>query len=849
MKRILEYAGIALILLALAYAYAFPVLQGKRVDQSDISGYIGMSREMAVWDAAHPDDHTQWSGSMFSGMPTASFANTPKGDWTQKYYNVLMSGPSPANWLFIALLGGFLMMLALGVGPLAAAGGAIATAFCSYNFQIILVGHNTKMQAIALAPWVLAAMIFTYKSALRKDTSSWKDWLPNTLLGATLFAFALSFQIKANHQQITYYLAFVVLAYAITLAVSLLTKKQPLKEPLTRFFAASGLLLVLGLTGIATNANKLLPLYEYQEHTMRGGSELTSTENTEVNSEGLSIDYATAWSYGWEELPNLMIANFNGGSSAQSVNPDKSATIALLQSAGQKDARQIAKALPMYWGPQPFTAGPMFMGAISIFLFVLGLLMYRGKEKWWLLAATILAVLMALGYHFMWFTKILFYHLPLYSKFRTVSMALVVLQWTLPALGFLVLEKIMRGNYKKEEILRPALIAYAVTAGFCLLCLLAPGLAGDFSSPTDAGQPDILVDALKSDRMTLLKQDARTSLIFISAAFLLLFWGVGDNSAKAKSKKTIATIGICLLVLLNLWTTGKRYLNNDSFVAKRDFASQFNKRPVDEFILKDTSPSYRVLDLSVDIFNDSHPSYWHKNIGGYSPAKLQSYQDLINLYLVRDINQLASAAGKAGTLDELQASMPSVPWLSALNMKYLILGANIPPAVNDEAYGNAWFVSSVTGAATADEEIKLAGEQDLRTTAVVRNDMQDALKGFTPSPEAGAGTVEMTSYAPNELNYKYSAQAPSLAVFSEIWYPKGWKAWLDGDRSKEINLLRTDWCLRGAVLPAGDHTLTMRYEPEIIRRSEHISRASSIFLTILTLLVAAGMALAKKKEQ
>ena len=443
-KKLLKNIGIGLgaivLFLVLSYGFVPQVLQGKFVNQSDISGYIGMSHEMSQWNAAHPDDPTYWTDSMFGGMPTTAISTQNGGDATQGIYNLLLTGKRPATYLFITLLGAFLLMLALGISWPLAIGGAIAVAFCSYNFQIIQVGHNTKMQAIAFFPWVLAALVYTYRSLESKSR-----WLAKVLLGAVLFGVALSMQIKANHQQITYYLAILVLLYALVEFIDILCKR---KDRIGRFFIASALLLVLGGAGIATNVNKLLPLAKYTPNTMRGGSELT--QDGAVKGGGLDLDYATAWSYGWDELPNLMIPNFNGGSSSQPVDPAKSETIKLLKRAGQSNLREIAKGLPLYWGPQPFTAGPMYMGAITVFLFILGLFLYKGKEKWWIVAGTVLAVLLALGSHFLAFTKFFYNVAPLYNKFRTVSMALTVLQFTLPMLGFLVLDRIFRQPEAKE---------------------------------------------------------------------------------------------------------------------------------------------------------------------------------------------------------------------------------------------------------------------------------------------------------------------------------------------------------------------------------------------------------------
>ena len=771
----------------------------------------------------HPDDPTYWTDSMFGGMPTTAISTQNGGDYTQSIYNLLLTGKRPATYLFITLLGAFLLMLALGISWPLALGGAVAVAFCSYNFQIIQVGHNTKMQAIAFFPWVLAALVYTYRSTKAKSR-----YLPKVLLGAVLFGLALSMQIKANHQQITYYLAILVLLYALVELIDVLTKS---KDRIGRFFIASALLLVVGGVGIATNVNKLLPLAKYTPNTMRGGSELT--QDGDVKGGGLDLDYATAWSYGWEELPNLMIPNFNGGASAQAVDPAKSETIQLLRRAGQSNTREIAKALPMYWGPQPFTAGPMYMGAITVFLFILGLFCYKGKEKWWLVAGTVLAVLMAVGNHFMAFTKLCFNILPLYNKFRTVSMALVVLQVTLPMLGFLALDRIVKDGVNPKDFLKKSGIAFALTGGLSLLFFLIPTLAGDFTSASDAGQQDVLVEAFQQDRIALLRQDALVSFLLIAVAWGLLLWAVLPKDAP-RYRKLIAGVAICALVAVNLFSTGKRYLNADHFTTPKDFNKPFAERPVDQMIKADPDPSYRVLDLSVNVFNSSVPSYHHKSVGGYSPAKLQRYQDLIEHYLTGEINAIYGSMQEAETIDDVEAGLPATPVLNALNTRYIVIGGDYAPAYNAGALGNAWFVDEVVPAASPDEEIAFLGSVDLRHQAVIGRDMP-AVKA---APADSTDSIVLTSYAPNELRYHYQAAGDRLAVFSEIYYPDGWKAQVDGAPAE---VLRADWTLRAMALPAGGHDIVMRFEPDSYRIGAGISRASSITLILLLLLSLGGL--------
>ena len=878
-KKILIYAGIVLFFLVLSYGFVPQVLGGKIVNQSDIASWKGMANEAMTYNAAHPEDPTAWTNSMFGGMPTTATIDDFEGDWTQKIYKFLLLGRRPATYLFIALLGGFLLMLSMGINGILAVAGAIAVAFCSYNMQIIQVGHNTKMQAIAYFPWVLAALIFTYRSALRminpckrtdksdlketrdgdKKNGNWKSWLPKTVLGAVLFALALSMQIKANHVQITYYLAIVIFVYVIALFVSLCMDKDR-KLKFGRFFAASGLLLIIGVTGIATNANKLIPTYEYTPYTMRGGSELSSDSDTH-NAKGLDLAYATAWSYGIEEMPNLLIPNFNGGSSSGALDTD-SETGKLLKRAGQPRLKETLKHMPLYWGPQPFTAGPMYMGAISIFLFVLGLCLIKGREKWWIVIASLIAILLSWGNHFMWFTKLWFDYAPFYNKFRTVSMALIVLQVTVPLMGFYVLDKIVKEKYEKKEFMKAGYIAYAITAGFCLLCVLIPGIAGSFSGASDAGQPDILVDALAADRQTLMVKDALRSLVLITVVFALILWAfrtpkvdaVGkEGSFVRKGRMSILSATMVLLVLLDLFSVGKRYLNKDHFVTRKDFSAQYNPRPVDKMILEDTSLDYRVLDLSVNTFNSSIPSYHHKTIGGYSPVKLQRYQDLIDKYLTSEIRSVHKVIGESETVSEVSKNLPYLPVTSMLNGKYIILGGEYPPVENAFAFGNCWFVDSVAVAATPDDEIALLGKTDLHTTAVIGDDFkwaQEAVRSVSMpgDAETSADQIALTSYSPKELRYSFKTSAERAAVFSEIYYPKGWKAWIEPagaygevrnghyqptSQAREIDLFRADWMLRGALIPEGEGELIMRFEPDSYSLGKSISTASSIILILL----------------
>jgi len=858
LKKPATYLGIVFLFLVLAYSTVPQVLSGKMVNQSDIVGNHSMANESASWSKSNPDDVARWTGSMFGGMPTISFDNSKDGDLTRRVYWTLFKGKRPANWLFVSMLGAFLLMLSLGVDKFLAIGGAVAVTYCSYNFQIIEVGHNTKMEALAIVPWVLAALIYTYNTAMKKDGPR-KKWLPPTFLGAALFGLAVGLQIKSSHQQITYYLALIIAVYVIALFIWMLATKE-FRSKAERFFSASAALLIMGLAGVGTNANKLAPLYEYSKYTMRGGTELSHPIGGNVNSNGLQIDYATAWSYGWEELPNMMIPNFNGGSSAGAINPDKSEVVKLFKRAGQGNPKEIAKALPLYWGPQPFTAGPMYMGAITIFLFFIGLFLYKGKDKWWILAATILAIFLAVGNHFMWFTKLFYSYVPMYNKFRTVSMALVILQFTLPMLGFLVLDRILKNEYSKKEFLKAGWIALSLTAGFCLLCILFPGVAGSFTGGSDSQMSDVIVDALRVDRRHLLVNDAFWSMVLILTSFGLILWSYSVPSKAPESyasdpyignvRRIEAMVGICLLVFVNMFVVGKRYLNDDDFVTPRHFNSHFDQRPVDKMILEDKDPSYRVVDLTADIFNDTYNSYWHKNIGGYSPAKLQRYQDLIDQYLSKEINNAYGALSNCKSIQDMENALPELKVLSALNTRYLIVGGDIPPIVNHYAYGNAWFVDQFVDAATPDDEIDLIASTDLKSTAIIGADFKDAIKGINMDGEKGLSTsadaIQMTYYSPNELHYHYLTSSDRPVIFSEIYYPKGWHASVDG---KDIELFRADWIFRGAVLPAGEHDIVMRFDPKVYPVSKNVSMASSVTLLLMIFVSIIGAVVFAKKEK
>ena len=817
-KKILPYLLAVLFFAVAAYAYTPEVFQGKVVNQSDISSWKGMANEILTHNGEHPDDPAYWTNSMFSGMPAIPISVVYEGDFTDPLYKLLFVGERPASYLLVSMIGAFLMFLAFGTDVWLAVLGAVAVTFCSYNMQIIQVGHNSKMVAIALMPWVMAALVYAYRK--------------KTLAGALLFAFALSFQIKANHPQITYYLAIMVLGYAVMKFV-LALKERTLPD----FFRRSALLLVFGLLGIATNINHLWPTYEYAGHTMRGGSELTIGNETKTDG-GLDMEYATAWSYGPEEMMNLMIPDFNGGASSGELDRD-SETYRVLSQSGYQGAGQIIKQLPLYWGPQPFTAGPMYMGAISVFLFVLGLILFKGALKWWVAGVSLLAVLLAWGSHLMFFSEFFFRYAPLYNKFRTVSMILVILQITIPVLGILVLDNILKDNYRHKEFKRAYMTALSLTAGLCLLFAVIPSLAGDFISQADSSLPDMLSQSLREDRADLLVSDAWRSFSMIIAAALIVYLGWNRTL-----RRTHALVLLTALMLADLWSVDRRYLNGSHFMDRNRFENQYPLRTVDKIILEDTDPDYRVLDLSVNTFNDAYTSYYHKTIGGYSPAKLQRYQDLIQYYITPEISAYAESLRNVRSLGDAEDSLGYYPVLSMLNTKYIILNPDMPPVENRFRNGNAWFVKDVMTVSSPDEEILGLHRVNPKHVALVQDKYKDVLtvSGGAQTVDSAA-TVTLTHYDANALTYEVNSSTGGVVVFSEIYYP-GWQAEVDG---KPVEIACADYILRALKVEPGKHVVTFKFDPQSLHVTEHIANAVLIVM-LLTLLFCLGREVMRRRK-
>lgn len=796
LKKLYPYIGAFLLFVVIAYVYFPPLFEGKIVHQSDISSWRGAANE-AIEFREKTGQEPLWTNSMFGGMPTTMISTIYKGNYLQQLYNNLFWGPRPASYLILAFVSFYLLMLSLGVRSWVAIAGALAFGFCSYNFQIMQVGHNAKMVAIAFMPMVLASVVFAFSR--------------NRWLGAVFLGISLAFEIMANHPQITFYLAMVILFYGgAQLYLAIKNKTLP------SFIKTGVLLLVAAGLAAGANVNHLWPTWEYTKYTMRGGSELTLNQQNQTEN-GLDKEYATAWSYGIEETFNLLIPNFNGGASAGELGKN-SETYKFLKQAGAQQADQIIKQLPLYWGPQSFTAGPMYMGAVAIFLFVLGLVLIKGPMKWWIASLSLLVLLLGWGRHFMVLSNLFYDYVPLYNKFRVPSMILVVLQLTIPLLGFYTVWKIVKGDVEREIVLKGLKISLLIVGGICALFMLLPGLAGSFSAAADSNYPDWLQQCLPQDRKALLRSDALRSLVFVVLTAGCI-WGI----VRGKLKMERLLIVLCVLLALDMWTVDKRYLNNGHFVTQREFNNQFQARPVDKIILEDESLDYRVLDLSVNTFNDSHSSYFHKTIGGYSAAKLQRYQDLIDYFIAPKIDAVIQEAKQGATYSSLTQSLSTDPILNMLNTKYIIVDANSNPIENRSAYGNAWFVKDYELVNTADEEIIKLAQIEPSEMAVIAKEfapiVQDRGINFDDS-----ATIQLISYAPNKLEYRTRAKDEQLAVFSEIYYPKGWHVYVDG---QEVEHFRTDYVLRAMFVPAGEHVITFEFRPDSYFVGSKISAASS----------------------
>ncbi|MCX6266201.1 MAG: hypothetical protein NTW16_02430 [Bacteroidetes bacterium] len=818
-KKFLPYLAAIVIFLVVTLAYFSPLLEGKKILQSDIVNFKGMSKEIADF-RAKTGVNTLWTNSMFGGMPAYQIAASYTSNLIGHLDKVLTLGlPHPANLVFLYFLGFFILLLVMGVDPWLSIAGATAFAFSSYFFIIIDAGHNSKAHAIGYMAPVMAGIILTMK---RKY-----------LWGGLMTAIFLSLEVKANHPQITYYLAMIAMLFGFFQLIQSVRVKE-----LTPFFKAVGVLLIALVFAVLTNITSLWATWEYGKYTIRGKSELTSEKNNRTS--GLDKDYATQWSYGIGETMTLLIPDFYGGSSSAKLS-ENSKVVESMKANGIPDgtiSQFTSQPVPfLYWGAQPFTSGPVYVGAIIMFLFVLGLIIVKGPLKWWLLAATILSVLLSWGHNLMPLTDFFLNYLPGYNKFRAVSMILVIAEFTIPLLGILALKEISDKNRDQKQLFKGLQIAFIIAAGTTLFFAAFPGMFLDFAGTGDRYMqqqyqfPDWLMQSVRDERQRLLRMDAIRSFVFI-----LLAGGLTWAVLFKKIRKEYAYIALTVLFLADMFTVNKRYLTNDSFTSGSRVENPFEPTAADNQILQDTSKDYRVLNLTSNTFNDAGTSYYHKSLGGYHGAKLRRYQELIDHGIQKDIQVFAKSM-----------STDSTPVLNMLNTKYFILPDKDKQPVaypNPKALGNAWFVSSVKMVDNADAEINAITSFKPDSVAIVDKVFAENLKSFTPARDSG-DVITLTDYAPNEISYKYKSKNQGLAVFSEIYYPRGWNAYVDEQIAPHF---RTDYVLRAMVLPAGEHKVRFKFEPVVYFTGEKISMVSSVIL-ILLVVVAAVLEIIKARKK
>ena len=812
-SKILPHIGIILFFIALSFAYFSSVLEGKELEAHDTLSWTYMAKEAKDHNSTH-DEPTLWTNSMFGGMPTFQITmpahNNVLQNAQQRIFGSFM--PTPVYILFLYLTCFYILLICLGCNKWLAVIGAFCGSFISYNLIIIAAGHVTKAFVIAfMAPLV---------------GSIWLAFRKNKITGSLLTAAFLSLAIANNHVQILYYSIFIIAGLGIVELIYAIKEKQ-----LKNFFQTSGLLLASAVIAIGMNATVLYTTYEYSRHTMRGDSnELSPKEETSAKPGGLDKDYITAWSYGKSESFTFLIPNFKGGASGGTLSAD-SEIGRELKAMRVPNVEKVMRdfQLPLYWGTQPFTSGPVYLGAIVCFLFIIGLCLVENRTKWWLVPVIILTLMLSWGRNFMPLTDFFIDYVPLYNKFRTVAMILVATSFCVAIVAILGLRAFLKEDADKQKNKRALYIAGGITGGLCLIFWLIPSFAGDFIGQSDAqfsGSYEFLKRTLPIDRESMLRSDAIRSFIFILLSGALLWF---YNEKKSRFNIQIVYAILAVLVLTDLWVVAKRYMNESSFQDKKKHAiAVIQPSEADKFILQDKS-YHRVLDITVNIFNDSKPAYFHKNIGGYHAAKLSRYQELIDYHLAGDIQRLLQGLNNARTQEEQDSVFNSATILNMLNMKYLLHDHKSTPIINPAANGNAWLVSSYRIAETADEEMAILGLIDTRTEMVVDKRFADLLLDISDRDKNA--TIELINYAPNKLVYKFNSQSDQIAVFSEIFYDTGWNAYIDGEK---VPHFRANYLLRAMSLKAGAYEIVFKFEPQSFRIGNAIAATSvAIFFVLL----------------
>lgn len=816
-KKGLIHLGIVVLFFIISAIYFSPAFQGKVIQQGDTMKFNAMINEARQFHEA-TGDYANWNSAMFSGMPAYQVGMTePRSDIFTPVRNILTLTPFDLQLnvgiLFLYLVAFYACLAMMGISPLLCLLGAVAFGLGSYNIIIIEAGHITKAYAISMMAPILVGMLLT----LRKKY----------LLGGILFSFALGLQIAFNHIQITYYTAIAGVVLGITYAVYAIKDKW-----IKQFLIAVGVLLLGCAMALTINSRHLFVNQQYAEYTMRGGSEISVTpedlykdgepKSIAGKTSGLDIDYAYSWSYGKGETFTLLVPGMYGGGSGETVPKD---------SEFYKNFRQTQA--PLYWGDQPFTSGPVYFGAIVMFLFVLGLIIVKGPERWWILVATLLSIIMAWGKNFAAFNEFLFEYLPMYNKFRTPSMSLVIANVTTVLMAILALKTILNKEVAQKQLQKALYISAGITGGLCLLFIIFAG-SFSYSGLSDmqmasqyGNQWQAIQDILVSDRKDLLVSDSMRSLILIllAAATIWLF-----NNNKLKNQNWVV-VAIVALTLFDLWGVDKRYLNDNNFVNKNKIALQPTQDDliIDEYARINGDKDYRVFNVAVNTFNDSYPSAFHHQIGGYHAAKLRRYQDLIDFYLSRHIN---------------------TDVLNMLNARYFVVpNGQGGTAVqrNVAALGNAWYVDNYRLVNDPNAEILALNDFDPAKTAIVNKEFAELLAGkdLTRDSNSVIEPVHQQPYNPDYLQYKTKTNKEQLAVFSEIYYKPDWFAYIDGERAEYI---RVNYVLRAMVVPAGEHTIEFRNEAPLLHKLDKVALAGSIIFVII-ILGSIAMVLYKSRKK
>ena len=828
-KKFLPDVVVVLVFAIISFAYFLvPVTQGKILFQHDASAGVGSAQELTEYQN-RTGETTRWTNSIFGGMPTyqmsPSYQSTDGLSQVMNAYHLWL--PDNVWFLFAYLLGFYILLRAFDFRQTLAALGSIMWAFSSYFLIIIAAGHLWKVMALAYLPPMIAGIVLAYRGRY--------------LSGFIVTALFTAFEIKANHVQMTYYYLFIILFMVIAYLVKAVREKQ-----LTGFMKSTGIVAAAAVIGIAINLSSLYHTWQYQKESMRGKSELVKKDAANQTSSGLDRDYITQWSYGIDETLTLLVPNAKGGAT---VPLSKNATaMAKADPQIQSMIPQLYDAIPQYFGTQPGTSGPVYVGAFVLFLFILGLFIVRGSMKWALLAATVLSVLLAWGHNFMGFTNFFLDYIPMYAKFRTVASILVIAEFTIPLLAALALKKIVDEPEVLTKQMKFVYISLALTAGVALLIALFPGMMEPFVSDQerqmitsiqgmDGNTANTILSNIAAMREAMVSADAWRSVIVILIGFALLFL-----YKMKKLRADYMVICMAVLCLVDMWQVDKRYLNDEMFVPKSERDMPHQATSTDLAIMKDKSLDYRVLNFASNTFNENETSYFHKSIGGYHPAKLRRYQEMIDAYIAPEMQKTMQAIAAAGGNMQAVDGVKTFPVLNMLNTKYFILplqGGTTAPIQNPYAQGNGWFVNKLNYVDDANAEYAEVGKIDVRHEAVADKKFEAAL-GQAKANDSTA-IVKLDKYEPNNLQYTVNSKNGGVVVFSEIYYP-GWTATIDGQPAE---LGRVNYILRAVSVKPGKHTVVLDFHPTSISTTETIAYIAIVIL--LLAIAGAGYMEWKKK--